>query len=331
MRKSFLAGALALVLSISMMSGCSLVKNNAYVATVNGEKISKAEYMYYLEIAKQTIMQQAGATEEEKFWETTEFEGKNAGEAAKEKALDECVQTTVIVQKAKENGVELTSEIKASVEQQKNSLGSQYETTLENLGLTDEGFTTAMQKNGVAQEYLQKLQSEAQTYTEEEKKEYYDNNMMRAKHILIPFQDPNTQQNLDAVTVKNQADEVLAKVNAGEDFDALIAQYSQDPGQQTNPDGYIFGPNEMVKEFEDATKALEIGQTSGLVKTSYGYHIIKREPLPTYEEYIASSETASSELESKMLNNKLTEQIKQWKDEATVEPNEEELNGIKVE
>ena len=74
---------------------------------------------------------------------------------------------------------------------------------------------------------------------------------------------------------KKKAEDVLAKVNAGQDFDALIAEYNDDPG--ATDEGYTFAKDgSMVPEFEEASFALEIGQTSGLVETSYGYHIIKR-------------------------------------------------------
>lgn len=51
---------------------------------------------------------------------------------------------------------------------------------------------------------------------------------------------------------------------------------SEDTGLAANPDGYAFTTGEMVQEFEDATRALEPGQISGLVESSYGYHIILR-------------------------------------------------------
>jgi len=114
----------------------------------------------------------------------------------------------------------------------------------------------------------------------DKKQEIYDKSLsqlkkqdyIRAKHILIAFPE-NSDKNAKAKTLE-KANEVLAKVNAGEDFDALIAQYGEDPGMVANPDGYVFTKGEMVPEFEEAAYALEIGEHSELVETTYGYHII---------------------------------------------------------
>jgi len=101
-----------------------------------------------------------------------------------------------------------------------------------------------------------------------------------AKHILIAFpediekdEEGNVLESAKAETLA-KATEVLAKVDAGEDFDALIAQYGEDPGVQTQPDGYVFTKGQMVAPFEEAAYALEVGAHSGLVETTYGYHII---------------------------------------------------------
>ena len=77
------------------------------------------------------------------------------------------------------------------------------------------------------------------------------------------------------------AHELLARAHDGEDFDMLIATYGEDPGMAWNPDGYTFISGQMVIEFEQATRELEIGEISGLVRQGFGYHIIKRvEPNP---------------------------------------------------
>ena len=80
-------------------------------------------------------------------------------------------------------------------------------------------------------------------------------------------------------TARAVAEEVLAKAKAGADFDELIAEYNEDPGVSSNPNGYYFGKGQMVKEFEDASYALNEGEISDVVETVYGYHVILRLPI----------------------------------------------------
>jgi len=85
----------------------------------------------------------------------------------------------------------------------------------------------------------------------------------------------------DSVEVYNRAGEILARALAGEDFDMLIMTYGEDPGMMSNPYGYTFTSGVMVSEFEEATRELEIGEISGLVRSQFGFHIIMRvEPDP---------------------------------------------------
>ena len=111
----------------------------------------------------------------------------------------------------------------------------------------------------------------SQIYMPDEKEvaAYYTDTFMAAKHILI--------------SDKNTASSVLSKIKKGEDFDKLMAEYTEDPGIETNPDGYVFTSGEMVAEFENAVKALKVGKVSDLVESDYGYHIIKRIELPEFE------------------------------------------------
>lgn len=75
---------------------------------------------------------------------------------------------------------------------------------------------------------------------------------------------------------KAKADEVYAKVKAGEDFATLAKTYSQDPGTAANGgDLGFFGKGKMVPAFEDAAFALAVGSYSEPIRTVYGYHIIK--------------------------------------------------------
>ena len=78
------------------------------------------------------------------------------------------------------------------------------------------------------------------------------------------------------VTKESTAKEVLEKLSKGESFAKLAEQYSIDGTKKRGGDLGFFGHGMMVKEFEKAAFDLQKGQTSGLVKTQFGYHIIKR-------------------------------------------------------
>lgn len=98
---------------------------------------------------------------------------------------------------------------------------------------------------------------------------------VRAKQILI------------TISPLERANAVLARVNSGENFDTLIKELGEDSGMTSNPDGYCFTTGDMVEEFETATYALADNEISGIVETTYGYHIIQR--LPITEEYLTAN------------------------------------------
>jgi peptidyl-prolyl cis-trans isomerase C len=97
---------------------------------------------------------------------------------------------------------------------------------------------------------------------------------VRASHILIAV-----PENADAATkeaARAKATEILNQVKGGADFAELAKQYSQDPGSgPRGGDLDYFERGQMVGPFEEAAFALAPGQTSELVESRFGYHIIK--------------------------------------------------------
>ena len=100
----------------------------------------------------------------------------------------------------------------------------------------------------------------------------------KASHILISYegaQVPNQREKRTKEEAKAKAEEVLAQVNANPDsFMMLAFQYSDDSSAQQGGDLGYFGPNQMVKPFNDFVFGSAIGKI-GLVETPFGFHIIK--------------------------------------------------------
>jgi peptidyl-prolyl cis-trans isomerase SurA len=97
---------------------------------------------------------------------------------------------------------------------------------------------------------------------------------LHALHILVAFGPRAKIKNEE--DAKSAADDLLAKIKTGADFGELAKASSDDPGSaQRGGDLGWFGRRAMVKPFEDAAYALSPGQVSDVVRTSFGFHIIK--------------------------------------------------------
>ena len=109
---------------------------------------------------------------------------------------------------------------------------------------------------------------------------------IRASHILVSFN--NAKGVPDTAYAKAKLDTVLRALKSGEEFGKVAMQYSDDTGsKERGGDLNYFERRMMVKEFDEAAFNLSVGQVSDVVKTNFGYHIIKvtdKKPYPTFEE-----------------------------------------------
>lgn len=165
--------------------------------------------------------------------------------------------------------------------------------------------------------------------TDEDRKNGLDDVRYHATHVLVLSDDTMSEEQQSEA--KKKADDILARAKAGEDFNALVTEFGEDPGMQSNPDGYTFGMGEMVPEFETMTRYLGINEI-GMCKTSYGYHIIKRLPLySSDEEFEAIYEEFKDEAESAVKINKNTEAIKAKAAELNIAVNIDKEKIAKIE
>lgn len=126
--------------------------------------------------------------------------------------------------------------------------------------------------------------------TDRQKRQY----KIRAKHILVKNQE-SIGNMVDAIPGANSTtkiNKIQKEIIAGADFDSLAREYSDDPGSGANGgDLGLFERRQMVQPFDEAVFKLKVGEVSDVVKTRFGFHLIKLvevQEFPSYEDEIQS-------------------------------------------
>lgn len=234
---------------------------------------------------------------------------------------------------------------------------------LKQMGMTQDEYINLMAEQTVMQQLMDKMIGEVQV-SDDDIKNYYDSELkaqkegtsvedlqlysapgVRVKHILIAlpqeeqdefkklFNEGKTDEANAYLAEKQKAilpkaQEVLGKVKAGEDFDKLIEEYGEDPGMVGNEEGYVVkNDGQYIAEFTEASLKLKAGQTSELVPTAYGYHIIKA--IEVIDEKIYTLEEKKEEIKEAVKKQKEDEKwtsiLEDWKSKATITKHEELL------
>jgi parvulin-like peptidyl-prolyl isomerase len=266
-----------------MLVGCV---NTADVGTVNDKKISKGMFNLFALSAVGEIIQENGLSSYEEF-EALNVNGMSGKQLVIDRAYDLILEKYTGERLFYAAGNKLTDEQEAAVNtyisDMVQSMGGQaaFDNELKTLEVTQSEFKDFQRTNVIYSVYANMIYGESgtQPITDSDAKDFYDKNYVCAKHILISTIDQATQAPVSdeqKVAALAKAQEALEKIQAGADFDAMIAEYNEDPGMESNPDGYLFTHGEMVKTFEDAAFALSVGEVSDIVESQFGYHIIKK-------------------------------------------------------
>ncbi|MBQ3405310.1 MAG: peptidylprolyl isomerase [Oscillospiraceae bacterium] len=245
------------------------------VAKVDGKDILWTEVYYWLHYIISYDEYFSGGQID---WDEGAGEGMSLEDYYKDYAVKGTVYYTVVTEKAEENGVSVTAEQEQQIQNSIDSYAEQYggqegfEHELAASYMTLDLYKYFSEVACLHENLSAKLFGEnGEKLSAEQVQAFIDEQgFYGAKHILINADET------DPDGARAKAQEVLDKLNAGEDFDKLMNEYSEDPGLMTNPDGYVAMRGSMVPEFEDAALALEPGQHSDLVESSFGYHIIMR-------------------------------------------------------
>jgi foldase protein PrsA len=253
--------------------------DSSAVATYKGGSVSTQEYVTFLSIMQLYNPGYSDSLSDVKF---------------KDQMLSDLVALKVLAQR----GQALTMKsYKADAAEQLIKLKEQFaqvfadqtnwEQRLKDLSLTDLDLQNYIEKRLIGNVYLSAKVSDGtlrDDYIHGLAAHNFDN--ATVSHILISLTlaDGTKRTAEDAL---KKANEVEAKLNAGEDFAALAKQYSDDPGSKDSGGQYpSTNVNGWVPEFKQAVIELPIKKISGPVLSQFGYHIIRVDArsLSTFDE-----------------------------------------------
>lgn len=260
------------------------------VAIINNTKITNQEYIMHSKFnMSQFLASNSINNTTDKYNWTTKINGKTAKEQVKKVTLDNIHEIKIELIKAKEAGIKLNSDDIKLIDNNFNQIikesGSREAAEKEvkayygiNLSEYKEAYTDMV----LAQKYISSEFSKT-TVSDNEVQKYYTSNIkdfakVTVTHILLSTIDNkgvaiSTDQKAE---VKEKAEKLLARVAAGKNIKILAVKNSEDPAVKDNNGEYTFGKGEMVTEFEEWAFSHSVGDT-GLVETSYGYHVMKLE------------------------------------------------------
>lgn len=254
--------------------GCSNTKEGL-IAEVNGIEITEEEFNGDYQVFKSIYERQLGADALQQVGQ----DGKTIEETLKSNIVEKLIMEKLVEKETKDMNITVTDEeIQKKLDEYAIKMGGQekFDEFLVTNNISKEFFYENMRKEILVDKHRENIVNNV-NILEEDAREFFEENKealveVKASHILVSSEE--------------EGKKILERLKNGENFANLATLESLDSGSaaQGGDLGY-FGKGQWLSEFEVAVFALEIGETSDLVKTEVGYHIIHLEDKKdTYEE-----------------------------------------------
>ncbi len=257
------------------------------VAVVNQEMITLSEVEKRIPLLKEEIVTEDRLEKQERM------------QALYRQVLEKLIEEKLIDQEVKKSGVKISSkDVEATVEEVKRRNAATQEDLEKALaveGLTLETYKKQIEKGLQRQKLINwsvKVEGKA---GEKELREFYQKNIGRYRtnetyrpaQILFVIPKGATPEEIREIRKKCQ--KVLEKIKNGEDFGETALLYSEDTSNRDHGDLGYFRRGELLPVFEREALRLKVGEVSGIIRTDFGFHIIKlldrkgTDPLPFEE------------------------------------------------
>lgn len=263
-------------------------------------------------------------------------------ESYRENLIDSYVNQFVVQQAISDYNIKVTDD---DVEDAWQDMVANYDSEqdlidqLESMGMSEDSYKEQLRSN-LAQQKLYDTVAQVDDPTDEEIVEYANENLAtyndarRSSHILIKVDEDADDATRQEAQTKLQG--ILDQINAGKiSFADAAKENSEDTSAQDGGDVGWDKLNTFVTEYQDALNALQPGQVSGIVETSYGYHIIQCTDLWHVDDKVTSADQIpedirdqfSKTIKSTNQQNAYNEWLEQYKDQlgVTINPMPEDV------
>ena len=314
-------GCAAMLLSVSAMA-CSGVLNQAtntqdykltggVAATVNGTNIKEDTVTKQIMSARTSLDKT-----KDKDWAQYLADQGQTPESYREAMIRSYANQYLLTEAEKEYNITVTDEDvdKAWKDAAKSYDSEQaFEDVLKQIGYDKDTYKESL-KSSLAQQKLKEAVAPAKDPTDDEIVKYLNdnldtyNNAKRSSHILIKVDSDASEE--DDAKAKATAQEALDKINSGElSFADAAKKYSEDSSKDDGGDVGWDKLTTFVTEYQDALNNLQKGQVSGLVKSTYGYHIIMCTDTFSVDGSVTSIDQVPSEIKKYISNVVKTQQV----------------------
>jgi len=244
--------------------------------------------------------------------------------------LDELIAQELLWQEANRKGFSATgTELDVALEQMRKRYPSEeaYAADLRQGGFTADSYKDDLRRRIAVRHFIEEMMAKRVVLSNEEVRDVYVANQaqlmqpeqVNARHILIALQP--TADDAAIAAARETIERVRAEATGGADFAELAKRYSQDPTAAKGGELGFAARGMFVKPFEDAVFALKVGELSDIVRTRYGFHVIKLEARLD-ERPLTEAEAAPQirrYLASKKLQEILTEEVNSLRAKANVD------------
>jgi parvulin-like peptidyl-prolyl isomerase len=235
----------------------------------------------------------------------------------RKKAIDLMIDDELLYQLAKNMGLKVKQEKVDEAEEKvikRLKYEARYKAALKQRGMTRDEFRKNLEKDLIIEKLLKQEVEDKATMSDADAKAFYETNKKTYKrpatrhlsHILIKVAPDATSKEWEAG--KKRAEEVRAKIVNGADFGDMAWDYSNDPYRVKGGDLGLVHKGRLIPDLEAKVWKLKKGELSPVIKTIYGYHIVR------VDDILPSKQMTFDEVKEKIKKDYYDKKSKELKD-----------------